>query len=375
MSEPHLQAGDKFIVERQHLQMLLDILIKRGFRVVGPTIHDDAIVYEELNSIADLPVGWTDEQDGGSYRLKKRIDKALFSYIIGPQSWKKFLVPPVTRLWKAKHNGSEFQIVENIQELPKHAFLGVRSCDLHAISIQDKIFLNGNYVDPIYKARRENIFIVAVNCGRAGNTCFCVSMNAGPEVTFGFDLAMTEVLDNNLHYFVVEAGTEIGADVLHKMPHKEAGENEISIAESIVAKTSGEMGRIIDITDIKHLLYSSYENPRWDDVAARCLTCGNCTMVCPTCFCTTVEDITDLKGEYAERWRSWDSCFTLDFSYIHSSSIRSSAGSRYRQWLIHKLAAWIDQFGTYGCVGCGRCITWCPVAIDITEEVRAIKET
>jgi Fe-S oxidoreductase len=97
-------------------------------------------------------------------------------------------------------------------------------------------------------------------------------------------------------------------------------------------------------------------------------------MVCPTCFCTTVEDVSDVTGDHAERWRRWDSCFTLGFSYIHGGSIRNSGKARYRQWMTHKLASWIDQFGTSGCVGCGRCITWCPVGIDITEEARAIRD-
>jgi sulfhydrogenase subunit beta (sulfur reductase) len=135
------------------------------------------------------------------------------------------------------------------------------------------------------------------------------------------------------------------------------------------------MGRTMDTKGIKELLYRNYENPRWDDVAKRCLTCGNCTMVCPTCFCTTVEDITDLTGEHVERWRKLDSCFTMDFSYIHGGSVRSSPRARYRQWMTHKLATWIDQFGTSGCVGCGRCITWCPVGIDITEETGAIRDS
>ena len=132
--------------------------------------------------------------------------------------------------------------------------------------------------------------------------------------------------------------------------------------------------RNIDTTGIKELLYQNFEHPRWDNVAGRCLTCANCTMVCPTCFCTTVEDVTDVTGDHAERWRRWDSCFTQSFSYIHGGSVRTSAKSRYRQWMTHKLASWIDQFGSSGCVGCGRCITWCPVGIDITEEVRAIRE-
>ena len=363
----------KHIIDRNSLELLFEVLKHRGFSLVGPTVRDGAIIYDELTSTADLPVGWTDEQEGGTYRLKRRTDGALFGYVVGPHSWKKFLHPPIRRLLKARREGSSFQIVTEDEEAPRFAFIGVRSCELHAIAIQDKVFIDGKYVDASYKLRRENAFIIAINCGQAGGTCFCVSMNTGPKATFGFDLALTEVLENNRHYFVVEVGTEFGAEILREVPHEQANAEDAATAERIVAKTAGEMGRTLDTTDIKDLLYQNYEHPRWDNVAARCLTCGNCTMVCPTCFCTTVEDVTDLKGEHAERWQKWDSCFTMDFSYIHGGSVRSSAKSRYRQWMTHKLATWIDQFGTSGCVGCGRCITWCPVAIDITEEVRAIR--
>jgi sulfhydrogenase subunit beta (sulfur reductase) len=140
-----------------------------------------------------------------------------------------------------------------------------------------------------------------------------------------------------------------------------------------VSKASSAMGRKVDITNIKELLIRNSENHRWQQTAQRCLTCANCTMVCPTCFCTTIEDVTDLTGKEANRTRKWDSCFTMDFSYIHGGSIRPSVYSRYRQWLTHKFAAWHDQFGTSGCVGCGRCITWCPVGIDVTEEITAIR--
>ncbi len=367
--------GEHVIVERQDLQKLLDALRHKGYQTVGPTVREGAIVYDQIASIEDLPVGWTDEQDGGKYRLKKRSDKALFGYVVGPQSWKRFLHPPVLSLWKAKKNGKSFEILPNESEPPRYAFIGVRSCELHAIFIQDRVFTNGKFTDLHYQARRQKIFIVAVNCVQAGGTCFCASMQTGPKVTVGFDLALTEVLDGQRHYFVVEVGTEQGAQILQQVPTKKAQPTEIAGAEERVAQAARQMGRQLDTTDIKDLLYRNLEHPRWDEVATRCLNCANCTMVCPTCFCTTVEDVTDLTGSEAERLRRWDSCFTLDFSYIHGGSVRASPKSRYRQWLTHKLASWIDQFGTSGCVGCGRCITWCPVGIDITEEVRAIRET
>ena len=366
---------DQVVVDREHIQQLFVTLTRKGYQVVGPTVRDYAIVYDTITSIADLPIGYTDEQDGGTYRLKKRADDALFGYVVGPQSWKRFLYPPVMRLWQARRKENGFEVIPESQEAPKFAFIGVRSCELHAISIQDRVFMRAEYTDPTYQSRRNNVCIIAINCGQAGGTCFCTSMETGPKATAGFDLALTEVLDAESHYFVVEVGSELGAELLQTIPYRDASHDDIQLAEDIVANTAEHMGRSMDTIGIKDLLYRNMEHSRWEDVASRCLTCSNCTMVCPTCFCTTVEDVTDLAGDQAERWRKWDSCFTMDFSYIYGGSIRASTKSRYRQWMTHKLATWIDQFGTSGCVGCGRCITWCPVGIDITEEVRAIRES
>ena len=359
---------------------MFDALGRRGYSIVGPTVRDGAIVYDELSSTQDLPLGWTDEQEAGTYRLKKRADKTYFGYTVGPHSWKKYLYPPVMRLWKAGRGDGGPRIVTDgdgatANEPQKRAFIGVRSCELHAMGILDTVLMGNGYVDPTYKSRRENVFVVAVNCAQAGGTCFCVSMNTGPKAESGFDLALTEVLEDNRHYFTVEVGTQSGAEIMREITHRRAGKDEEAAADRIVEATAASMGRRLDTTGIKELLYANYENPRWDEVASRCLTCANCTMVCPTCFCTTVEDVTDLTGAGAERWRKWDSCFTMDYSYIHGGSVRASSKSRYRQWMTHKLATWIDQFGTSGCVGCGRCITWCPVGIDITEEARAIRES
>ena len=368
-------VSSRAVIERDALGSLIQSLARRGFQVVGPTVRENAIMYDRLSSLEDLPAGWTDEQDGGVYRLKRRDDAALFGYNVGPHSWKKFLLPPVQRLWQAKREGGAFQILPEKIEVPKYAFLGVRACELHAIAIQDKVFFGGAYAEPGYKSRRENLFLVAVNCGQAGGTCFCASMNTGPKATRDFDLAMTEILESGRHYFVVEVGSEAGASVLSELSHRPATPAEEKLPEAVAAETVSHMGRTMDTHEIKELLYRNSEHPRWENVAARCLTCANCTMVCPTCFCTTVEDVTDLTGEHAERWRKWDSCFTMDFSYIHGGSVRATPKSRYRQWMTHKLATWFDQFGTSGCVGCGRCITWCPVGIDITQEVCAIRET
>ncbi|MEM4237524.1 MAG: 4Fe-4S dicluster domain-containing protein, partial [Candidatus Nitrosocaldaceae archaeon] len=298
-------------------------------------------------------------------------DKALFRYALSPYSWKRYLFPPSIKLFEiTKKDG--IKIIENDYDGKKLAFIGVRACEIHAIYIQDKVFLDGKFIDPVYKKRRDNIFIFAVNCITASNTCFCVSMNTGPKVTFGYDLALTEVIEPN-HYFIIDVGSKLGEEILKNVRHREANNDEIKKAEEVVNNTAKSMKRSIDTSDIKELLYSNYESEYWNDVAKRCLSCTNCTMVCPTCFCNNVEDVTDLKGESSERWRVWDSCFTNEFTYIHGNTIRSSTAAKYRHWITHKLATWIDQFGSSGCVGCGRCITWCPVGIDITEEIRALR--
>jgi ferredoxin len=210
-------------------------------------------------------------------------------------------------------------------------------------------------------------------------------MNTGPEVKDGFDLAITEV-DGA---FVVEIGSPRGADVISKVESKVCALHEVEAARAITKKLTQEMqdrehqdtgecsprARFLDTSNIRELLLSNLDHPRWSNVAERCLTCGNCTLVCPTCFCAAIEEVSDLSGNYVRRERAWDSCFTAEHSYMNTGVVRKSTFSRYRQWLTHKLATWIDQFGTTGCVGCGRCITWCPVAIDITEEVAAIRST
>ena len=376
MTGPSLQVGAQLRLAAGDFQRLLDALAGRGYQVMGPTLLDGQLIYGEIGNVTDLPVGWTAFQEGGTFRLEPRQDEAWFGFAVGQQSWKQFLLPPHQTLWQAQREGSGWRLIPQAGEVPKFAFLGVRACELNAMAVQDRVFLQGAHVDPTYRARRESAFIVALNCAHQDKgTCFCVSLGTGPRAAAGFDLALTEVLQGDDHFFVVSVGTDRGAEIIRGVPQRMADQPEIDAAARLVAAVAGNMGRELDTTGIKELFYANYEHPRWDEVAARCLTCGNCTMVCPTCFCHTLEDSLDLTGAVAERRRRQDVCFTVDFSYLHGGSIRPSPRSRYRQWLTHKLATWIDQFGCSGCVGCGRCITWCPVGIDLTEEVRAIRET
>jgi sulfhydrogenase subunit beta (sulfur reductase) len=368
------EIGAKAVIDRDGLDALILALARREYRVIGPTVRDGTIQYDDIAGVADLPQGWADRQDGGAYRLERRGDAALFGYATTAQAWKRFLHPPSAHLWRAERHGDGFVVSAPADGVEKFAFLGVRSCDLRAIAIQDQVLREGTYIDPDYAARRDSAFVVAVNCGQAGGTCFCLSMGTGPAVGAGFDLALTELLDGGPHRLLVEIGTASGASLLSEIACRPPETADEAAAAAAIARAAAEMGRAMPAADeVPDLLRRNLDHPRWDAVAERCLTCGNCTMVCPTCFCTTVEDTVSLDGAAAERTRHWDSCFTTDFTHLHGGSVRASSRSRYRQWMTHKLSTWVDQFGTSGCVGCGRCITWCPVGIDITEEVAAIR--
>lgn len=365
---------DAGVLDAPGLDHLLQELAAQGYELLGPTVVDRAIVYDTIDSSDDLPRGWQDEQQPGTYRLRRRTDEAYFGYVVGPQSWKKFLFPPRERLYQVSRNGNEFDTTVDKPRAVKRALIGVRPCELAAIAIQDQVFLGGSYVDPHYNARRKNLFIVAVHCGDPAATCFCTSMHCGPEATSGFDLALTEIIDQGKHEFLVQVGSARGQELFNNVTHRPVTEGDQASHRAIIERSVGRMQRKLATDGLKELLYRNHASPRWDDIAERCLSCANCTLVCPTCFCSTIEDTTDLTGDHAERWREWDSCFNLGHSYIAGGHIRSSTRSRYRQWLTHKLASWQDQFGTSGCVGCGRCITWCPVGIDLTAEVASFEE-
>lgn len=375
MSEIHSPHSRSGILAATQLQSVIDLLGKLGYEVIGPSVRDDTIGFERLQQVAQLPIGCHDEHEGGHYRLTRNGSGAYFDYVVGPQSVKKYLYPARQVLCRSELSDGELKIESVDHEAPQYAFFGVRPCELHAVAIQDKVLIDGPYADPAYKARREKCLMIAVNCTRPGGTCFCVSMETGPRAQQGFDLVLTEVRHDGEHFFVVHAGSARGDELLAALKLPVANESALRTEDELLASAAGQMGRHLDTAHIKELLQRNDEHPRWNAVGERCLSCANCTMVCPTCFCVTVEDTTDLTGKQAIRTRRWDSCFTIDFSYIHGGSVRTSAKARYRQWMTHKLANWHDQFGTSGCVGCGRCITWCPVGIDITEEAAAIRST
>ncbi len=395
MNHTEITPGSWWWLDANGLQRLIDALASAGHRVVGPQVADGAVVIRDLTAASALPTGWLDEQDGGSYRLHYDPTAGTFDHVVGPHSLKNFLFPPRETIAEFTREGGSWSQQPLANSEPPLAVIGVRGCDLEALRIQDRVFMGGDYVDPAYAARREHLFLVAVNCRRAVATCFCHSMGSGPAVSHSFDLALTEQGEGPASRFVCEVGSEKGAAILAAVSQQDgqAGNGLVScspdqitaarevpreLATSMQARKAehgSPQPRSLDTEGIRDLLFENLEHPRWEEVASRCLSCTNCTLVCPTCFCASVTEVADLSGDHVDRERQWASCFTLDHAKIHGHSVRSSTASRYRQWLTHKLAGWIDQFGSSGCTGCGRCITWCPVGIDITQEVAAIRES
>ena len=349
-------------------QRLIDLLHSKGYRVVGPTLCDGAVVWDTVRQVSDLPIGWRDVQEPGRYRLEDTGSRQIFGVVHGPQSLKPLAFAPREPLLQIERTKDGFSARPTLPQQEKVAVLGARACDLAGLAIQDHIFLKDAYRDPYYEARRSGLFLIGVNCTRALATCFCASMETGPRVTSWFDLVLTELDDA----FLIQAGSEAGQDLLSEVPLSPVSQELIGEAAQRIEACAHSQVRRIDRSQLPQALYDAHEHPRWDDVAARCLACGNCTMVCPTCFCHQVEEVPDLTQQRAEHARLWDSCFTQEHGYIHGKNIRPTIKDRYRMWLTHKLGSWIDQFGTSGCVGCGRCITWCPVGIDLTQELPAL---
>ncbi len=351
------------------LDQLIQTLRREGFKVLGPVARDGAIAFGEVREVSDLAIAMRDTQEPGRYRLEPGTAGEIFGVVNGAGSLKPFFFAPEETLLEVKRERRGFKVNEVAPEVARLAFIGVRACDLAALAVQDRIFLHDRFHDTHYQARRQDAFLIAVNCTRSAPTCFCVSMKTGPEATTGFDLSLTELEQG----FVMQIGSAAGEMIAAKLGLVPAPQAEVAAAKDRIDACAAGMKRRLDTADLPRLLYAEAENPRWKDVASRCLSCTNCTMVCPTCFCHTVVDQEEIDGNMSRRVRKWDSCFSLEHAHIHGINFRPKIEDRYRQWLTHKLASWIDQFGTSGCVGCGRCISWCPVGIDLTEEVAAIR--
>ncbi len=354
---------------RSEFDTLLRALRDGGHRVFGPTARAGAVVFDEIDSSDEMPRGLRSIQEPGRYRLEPNGTDRLFDYVNGHESLKRFTFAAEEPLWSFSADGS---FTPAVPKPVSTAVVGVRACDIAGMRVQDRTFLAGEwtpYSDPYFKTRRDNLFVVAVNCTRCADTCFCASQNAGPRAKESFDLALTEMDEG----FLIESGSESGERILNGLQLQGADDGLRARADAEIEACANAQTRYIDNNGIFELLFENLNHPRWDDVAARCLSCANCVMVCPTCFCHREEEVAAMDGESSQHVRQWDACFTTEHGSTHGSVLRARVRERYRQWLTHKLGSWWQQFDVSGCVGCGRCITWCPTGIDLTEEIAAIR--
>ena len=352
------------------LQLLLNTLQDQGYTCVGPQVIDGAILFDEIQSVDQLPRGITDEQQAGSYTLNHSHSSKYFEWANGPQAIKPLVFTPKEKLWSSTQSvDGEISFSVAKQQTKKLAVIGARACDVAALKIHDQHFLQQQFVDPYYKARRENLLIVAVNCSHPASTCFCHSTGDGPFVSDSFDIALTELQNG----FLIEAQSPQGNKIIAALSLQNGTQEQLEESEKIKTRAS-KQNRALPKLDIKTRLFDELENENWHSIATKCLSCGNCTAVCPTCFCHSENEAPELDGSSSTHYREWDSCFGQGHSYIHGIPIRSETSQRYRQWLTHKFASWHDQYGRSGCVGCGRCITWCPVGIDVIESIKIIVE-
>lgn len=369
-----MDKTDYFFLPHEKLQHLIHILQDEGYCCIGPQVQNGAIVYEELHDSSLLPWGVSHQQEPGSYRLEKIESNRAFYWANGPQAIKPLLFKSQETVWRVSRNSKgELTFEPGVVNEKPLAILGARACDLAAMGIQDKVFITSKHENASYRKRRESLFVIAINCSFSSSNCFCVSAQTGPKVSDSFDILLTE-LDSG---FVAQGGNERGLKILSQLNLRKAREEEIKDADKESIKAAQMQTKKIPFDNqiaLRDLLFANLNHPRWDEVADRCLSCGNCTSVCPTCFCHSESDTPSLDGQTSEHVREWDSCFTEGHSYLAGKPLRDTTKKRYRQWLTHKVGSWFDQFGTSGCVGCGRCVTWCPVGIDITEELAAIAQ-
>lgn len=366
MLNEHLPAiGSTITIQKPAFNLILAHLKDDGYLPIGPHVKNETLVYDSINSLEDLPQGYSTVQKPGYFRLIRTGHTRYFDVIPGAHSWKQFLFPSRVELFKLRKNHEGWNTETRQNETPKYAFIGVRSCELAAIQIQDNIFMRQDFTDPIYRDRRDRAVIISVNCTHPAETCFCTSMGTGPRVKNGFDLNITELDD----VFVLTIGSEHARKLISDVPFEDARSYVLTNVEHKLEHAEQKMKRTLDTQDLPELILNHLDHPYWNEIGKRCLSCANCTQVCPTCFCWDTVDSMSLDGQETKRERVWDSCFNPGYSYQAGGNTRPTIYSRYRQWLSHKLGTWKQQYGTLGCVGCGRCITWCPAEIDLTEEI------
>jgi ferredoxin len=337
-------AFQKYRITREAFSLLVDSLMG-DMKVVGPAEEGGQTSFRHIGSASEL-----------------RMD--YLSTMIPPS--KVLFYRPVENILRF-NIGNDASIEEIPPEDEKVLALGVHPCDMHAILYLDRV-LNE---DPYYTARRKNTTIVALNCSEASEHCFCSSAGTGPhlKVKDGYDLLLT----NAGEFYLAEPASRRGEELIGGV--RSARVDELLEKDAQEKALIEAMKKSVDMRGLDELFMKNIEHPVWARVAEeRCLSCSNCVMVCPTCFCHDLVDETSMDLSSVLRLRRWDACHDLQFAAVHGGNFRCTRASRLRQFVMHKLN-YTSQFGAAGTVGCGRCIKWCPTGIDLTEIAEEIRRS
>ncbi len=350
---------------REHFQQLIEVLTSQGYDCIGPTVQDNNLVYREIHNIDQLPRGIEDHQSPGRYSLSQQDHPRYFAWANGAQAIKPFSFKPHETLWKCQRDSQgNLQFEAQIPDSKPLAIIGVRACDLAALQLQRDHFLHQQYSDPWFRRHTRHLFLVAVHCSHPSSNCFCHATGDGPVATQDCDIAMHELDDG----FLITASSAKGETILNRLPLQITTASMQQQAQQQIQSAINKQQKSLP-ANIKNNLQQNLDHPHWKKIGERCLSCGNCTAVCPTCFCHQEHEQLTLDENSSSHYREWSSCFTHSHGYLAGYQFRPATWQRYRQWLTHKFAGWHDQYKRSGCVGCGRCISWCPAGIDVTEEL------
>jgi sulfhydrogenase subunit beta (sulfur reductase) len=342
--------NEAYIISHKNLLSWLDGLLKT-YDVFGPVKNKRGqTVFKHLDNTNDLDLNYD-------------------STMLGPR---RFIYPSRQMLFDIDRKTGNYKTVLPEQNKNRLVF-AIHPCDMHAVSVLDRTFL-GNFKDTYYSKLRQETLTVVLNCNQACGNGFCASMGTGPflQLKDGFDIVLTAKEQD----YLIEFGSNKGKITVKKADGlMKARRRDFSEKKEIEKRAKNSFTKQLDTAGLPELLMRNLDHPVYKRTAeARCLGCTNCTMVCPTCYCYNIEDKTSYDLKTTTRSRYWDSCQELNFARVHEGNFRSSRQARLRQFVTHKLATWVQQYGCFGCVGCGRCMSWCPTKIDLTEMAKEIQQ-
>jgi len=357
--------GNLFIGSSEDLRVVVEFLQRElgGAKLFGYRHHNGRIAFSEINNINEIFVALTDIQKPGYYRASSG-----YRFRHSFSSPKVFLLPPEHLILTVSRDYDILESSSSFQELTA-IFFGIKPCDRKAIDILDHILYGRS---PVYTTRRNAVrAIVVEECLEPGETCFCSTVNAGPTISSGFDIAYARLYGDLL---VFRYGSSLGEKILGKVGLQRAQESHVKMYLEMVNRAISMMrGRIPNISEIqKALMEKVSAKPFWEEISSKCVGCGNCNYVCPTCFCTEIED--RVENGFSTRVGVWLGCLTYTYGLVAGGHFRQELYTRYRHFILHKFLFYPKQVGDIGCVGCGRCITWCPLGIDLRETLSRIAE-